>query len=492
MNPRPLTAALLAAWLPASSLDIAGTVVDKLFKPISMAKVCLESEPSNCIDTDGGGAFRISDAQVGLRPSTAPPAYRLEIRQGTLFLDGPAAKASLEWIGAGGKSAAPARAVELAGGRTAIAMPPGLPGDGVYFVRLKAGGTTQTWKTVILGGTGSAAAGRHGTPPRAMALSKTAVTGSLTVSKAGYRTRTYDPLMETESNVVIQLGSQDDVGFSYSVEFEVKVISIDRTAKRIVTESISTECDESDAIVTDTVRDTSDYAIRGGRMWMWTSGDCFGDAYTGPGTDPVGSWTLSETEADLPSDLREGCQVANPPSGGSLPFDNFTATQTISETKVSLKAGIEFCPGDLYTPAVGNFLLNDPEVSLVRNTCKEAAFVNEYGDTATLAYSRTGDSLHGEFLFPSDTGPDQVCGFTQELFLFDSPPQACPEASPLVPFVVCAISSGFAVLPESEGAMAKSPARPGMQAITRERLRPAPKAPARGILRKAVRSFSPS
>lgn len=468
MNPKPLFAVLLSAWLPASALDIAGNVVDKLFNPIPMAKVCIKSEPSRCIDTDGNGAFRIADNLVGTGPAMAPRPYRLEIRQGTLFLSGPDASARLEWIGAGGRVAAPAHAVDLAGGSAAVAMPPGLPGDGVYFVRLYAGGTTFTWKTVILGGSGSSAGGLPGIAPRAMALAKTAVTGSLTVSKAGYRTRNYEPLMEKETNVLIQLGSQNDSGFSYSVELEVKVISIDRTAKRIVTESISSECDETDAIVTDTTRDTSDYAIRGGQMWMWTPGDCFGDIYTGSATDPVGSWTLSNMESDLPADLKEGCTAANP-SGGSLAFESLTATQIISESKVTLYAGIEFCPGDIYTPAVGNFLLNDTAVSLIRNTCKDAAFENGYGDTATLAYSKLGDSLLGVFTFPSDTGPAQVCEFKQELFLIDSPPQACPEPSPLVPFVLCAINSGFAVLPESEAPLVKSGARPGMPEMSRER-----------------------
>ncbi|MDB5047276.1 MAG: hypothetical protein JWO30_347 [Fibrobacteres bacterium] len=432
----PLAFTLSLAWLPARALNVTGHVIDKQGTPLWSAKVCVKSDASVCVNTDMEGAFHIQTA-VGVRktsPESAP--YIMDIRNGMLSLTSPAAaKARLEWTRADGSLLFKAKDFDLARGRNAIALPKGLPDNGICFIRLNTADLSLTWKAVLMGSRGNAAARADGAASgRIVALSKTASGGTLEVTKPGYRTRLYEPLSDPDPDALIFLSTPDDVGISFAGNFKAKVIAIDRTNKTLIVESVDAFCD-SDVVAHDTIRDTSQYAFKDGKFWLWSKGACSGQVFTGTGTDPVGTWTLIDNSAELPADLRAGCIPDT--SSGSAPFDSTTAVYAITETTITGNVSVEFCPADLYGPIVALLFQNDPGVTLAKNTCKQVVFKNAKKEDGTLNFTKAGDSLHTTFTYKTTT-----CSFNQDLALSDKDP-TCPEDDSFFPFFICMAGSGF-------------------------------------------------
>jgi hypothetical protein len=438
MHSRILTLAAMLSFAcpPASALNVSGHVIDKAETPLWSAKVCVKSDPSTCVTTDIGGAFHIQTAPGGIRaaaPGAAP--YFMDSRNGMLSLASPSArKARLEWMGPGGRALGKPRDLDLSRGRNAIALPAGLPANGVCVIRLSMEDMTVTWKAVLMGSQGSGA--RPGAAAiRAVALSKVEAAGTLEVTKNGYKTRIYTPYTDPDTGAVIFLSLTADLGLDYAGTFHDKILSIDRTAKMIITQSVFAGCD-SVTLVRDTVVDTSFYAFRDGKFWLWPKGSCASQVFTGTGADPVGTWALSDPNAELPSDLKAGCIPDT--VGGNPPFETYSANFAITETSLTDNLSVEFCPANYYGPSVAYILSADSAVILDKNTCKQLVFKNAKNEPGTMNFVKQGkDSIQVSFTYKATT-----CSFVEPLHFGDEDP-SCPPEDTFTPFIICMAGSKF-------------------------------------------------
>jgi hypothetical protein len=456
-----ILASTLAAALPAAALDVTGTVVDKLGAPIAGAKVCATSDASACVTTGAQGDFHLQKA-IAIRPSAADSrGFELAYRHGALTLLAPSAMtARLEWLAPDGRRTWSVSELRLAAGRNAVALPRSLPRAGLCLVRLSTADQVLSWKAVIVSGTPSA--GAPASSPRVLALSKAAAFATLEITKSGYQTAHYEVAKETEADVMIYLSAIGDVGLPFGGTAQVKVIAIDRDKKLLITESVEASCD-SDVVVHDTTRDTSNYAIRGGYLWTWETGDCTGQAFTGTSNDIVGKWTLGNPDADLPADLKTGC-TPDTSGSGQTPFDSYTADYTVTSTQVTSAISVDICPGDLYGPLLALMFTGDSGVTLTKNTCRQLAFKNGNGEDATVDFTKKGDSLLIAFTYKGT-----VCK-SGDSFSFSDADPVCPEPDGgFDEFVGCLAGSGFADL----GIMAKASAAVPRPALSVERRFPA-------------------
>lgn len=450
MLPRILTlaATLVFCHFSADAIDISGNVLDKIGDPIPQAKVCVKSEPDKCVTTGAQGEFHITSS-IGVRKSSPRSApYVMDYRRGVLTLEAPAPiRARLEWTGPGGRILFAATDLSLSRGLNVLSLPAGLPENGICFIRLRAGETHLAWRAMLMGARAKVTAGaQYASPGPILSLSKASALTTLEVSKTGYRTRLYDPETDMEQDAVIHLAKSDDVGLTFGGNFTAKVIAIDRVKKSLVVESVEAQCD-GPTLIKDTLQDTSLYAFRDGKLWLWTLGECTAQAFSGTGTDPVGTWTLTESAANLPADLRAGCDSNSAPS--DIPYENFTATYVISETQIKANISLELCPGDIYGLFVGIILSKDTSVALAKNSCKAVQYRNGKDETADLNFTKQGDSLHLQFAYKTTT-----CMLNQDMSQSDKDP-VCPDNVGLEAFMGCLVESGFADL--GGGVMSPAP-----------------------------------
>ncbi|MDQ3000684.1 MAG: carboxypeptidase-like regulatory domain-containing protein [Fibrobacterota bacterium] len=444
MLPRILTLAAILVYcsLPAIALDISGSVIDKIGDPVPQAKVCAIADPGKCVNTDAQGEFHLTSGIAVRKSAPRSAPYIMDYRRGTLTLEAPApTKARLEWTGPGGRVLFAATDLSLSRGLNVLSIPAGLPENGICFIRLRAGETNLAWRAMLMGARAKVTAGAQFlSPSPILALSKASALTTLEVSKTGYRTRLYDPQNDSEQDAVIQLAKSDDVGLTFGGDFTAKVIAIDRAKKSLIVETVEAECD-GPALIKDTLQDTSLYAFRDGKLWLWTVGECTAQVFSGKGTDPVGTWTLTEPAANLPPELRIGCDSNSTPS--DVPYENFTATYVISETQIKGNISLELCPGDIYGLFVAILLSEDTSIALAKNTCKAVQYRNGKDETADLNFTKQGDSLHMEFAYKTTT-----CMLNQDMSQSDKDP-VCPDNVGLETFMGCLVESGFAELGEA-------------------------------------------
>jgi hypothetical protein len=433
----PLFALGFALIRPASALDVSGNVLDKLGDPISGASVCIKSDPASCVATNAEGAFHLVKAIAVRKPGAGASAFSLNYLRGSLIVRSPAAvPARVEWLSANGRHLWAASEVKLAAGANPLALPEGLPHAGLCILRISTPDQILTWKAMLAPGFASASGSASTGTPRIASLSKAAA-ATLEISKSGYRTRTYDPSGEVETDAVIYLSQTADVGLTFGGNISEKVVSIDHTKKTIITESTDASCDSvTNAVVHETVQDTQKYAVRGGNLWTWIDGDCTGQMFTGTATDIVGTWTMVDPNALLPSDLRNGC-IADQ-AGNESSFETFSAQYVISETNITGTISAETCPGDYFGFLFAYAFYADSTVNLFKNTCKEISFTNGKGETATFDFSKVGDTLHTAYAFK--TSP---CAMDMYFGLSAKDP-TCPEGEELTRFFTCLQGSGFA------------------------------------------------
>jgi hypothetical protein len=441
-------------------LDIAGYVLDKSGNPIAGAKVCVKSDAGSCVNTGTQGEFHLAKAIAVRKPGPGLSGYDLAYRKGTLIIRSPAAVAArLEWLSADGRRAWAVSEFRLAAGNNPLPLPSGLPQAGLCLLRLSTPGQTFAWKAVLA--PGAASRGNAASPsapglPRITALAKTAA-ASLEISKTGFRTRSYEPPSETETEVYIFLSPTADVGLVFSGAFSQRVVSIDHAGKTIATESVDAHCDSTDEtkVVRDTTLITQNYLIRDGKLWTWVDKECVGQEFTGGGADIVGNWTLIDPNALLPADLRNGC-VPDSSSAEESPFETFSAEYTVSESQITGTVTAETCPGD-YLGSLFAFLLSqDTTVSTTKNTCQQVVFKNGKGQSAAFDFSKKGDFLHTAYSFNATP-----CAMDMDFGLNGKDP-VCPEGQELGSFLACVAGSGFAAMTPLAKSAASAPALPAM------------------------------
>ncbi len=434
----------LSAALPLHALDIAGYVLDKTGNPIAGAKVCVKSDANSCVSTGASGDFHLAKAIAIRKQTPGPSGYDLTYRKGALMVRSPAAgPARLEWMSADGRRTWARSEIELAAGQNPVPLPSGLPHAGVCLLRLSTPDQSLAWKAVLASGAGyagnqaSRGQAEVAGPTRIAALSKAAA-ATLEVSKAGYRTRSYEPASETETEAYIFLSLTTDAGLVFTGDFSQKVVSIDHAKKTITTESVDASCDPADAtrIIRDTVVSTQKYAIRDGQLWTWYDKECVGERFSGTAADIVGKWTMLDPTALLPADLRVGCVEDSSYSEGS-PFETFSAEYTVTESQITGSITAETCPGDYLGSLFALIFSGDSLVTTTKNTCQQVAFKNGKGESAAFDFSRKTDYLHTAYGYGAKT-----CAMDMDFGLNDKDP-ACPEGKELSDFLACVTASGF-------------------------------------------------
>ena len=461
----PLFALLALAANPAGALNISGFVVDKVGAPLPLAKVCLQTDAAKCVSTGVNGDFHITDGIGVRRTEPRGEAFNLAYRNGSLLLEAPAGgHAALEWIGPQGNRLLASSETDLVKGRNTLAVPRGL-GNGVRFLRLRIDGLTLAWKATLVEGRGGA--GAPESAPRILALAKTAAVTALVITKNGFKDETYRPAKETETRVLIVLTASDDLGYTFNGKYLAKVLAIDRTKQTLSTQSVESSCDTNDALVYDTLKDTSNYVIRDGKLWIWYTGDCSGEVFSGTSTDIVGAWTLIDPVEPLPADLKSGCKPVHADSI-DIGLDGYKSTYKISDTAIVGEVAADICPADIFGPDVADIFYGDTTLEVVKNTCKQATFRNGKGETADLNFTKIGDtdSLQLAFVYKGKTCEGRI-----DMNLSADP--QCSGDDPLLPFAICVSTSGFAkaqVIPAKTSAAAPLP-------MSRESLAPPGKPP---------------
>lgn len=454
----------IASALPLHALDISGYVLDKLGNPIAGAKVCVKSDASACVASGAQGDFHLTKAIAVRNPGPARSGFDLAYRKGSLIVRSPSAMpARLEWLSPNGRRAWAVSELDLSAGNNPIPMPAGLPRTGVCILRLSTPDQSLAWRAVLASGAaaagGSAAQGGSVAQPapRIAALAKAAGAATLEVSKTGYRTRSYEPASETETEAYIFLSPTSDVGLEFGGTIVQKVVSIDHAKKIITTEAVDAYCDEVDdtQVVRDTVTTVQSYVIRDGKLWIWVDKECVGQEFTGTATDIVGKWTLIDPNALLPEDLRSGC-VPDPSSSGETPFESFSAEYTVGETQLAGAITAETCPGDFLGTLFALMFASDTTVTTTKNTCQQVVFKNGKGQSATFDFSKQGDTLRTAYAFGSKT-----CKMGMDFGLSDKDP-VCPEGGELGVFLDCVSQTGFAAMDPLAKSSTGMPARPAM------------------------------
>ena len=426
---------LLLGAMPTLGLDITGVVINKSEKPVALASICVKNHPSRCVQSDVQGNFHITDG-AGVEFSAPKTPVTLELTGGRMALTLPAAAAArIDWHDAAGRSLAPALSTRLAAGRNVLELP-ALPRDGLHFIRVSMPGFTATWKAVLLEPAGNGRPAPASPRQGLAALSKaSALSTELLVTKANYRPEIYLPGSEAETDAVILLTAVSDSGFKYTSVFKAKNLALDRAKGEWITETKVDTCQGVTAVST-TVRDTSRFAIRGGKLLQWFDGQCVGEVLTGGGADVAGTWTFSESDVFLPQDLRPAsCKDTIPSS--SVP-ETVKGTLVMTEADQTLEFTVETCPSDIYLPLIGMFLLTDTTVELATNTCRNLTFKNGAGEQAALSFEKRGDSLASTFTFQATT-----CKGVEMMRQGEGVALDCSGNDPAFDFLDCIAGTGF-------------------------------------------------
>lgn len=127
------------------------------------------------------------------------------------------------------------------------------------------------------------------------------------------------------------------------------------TPGKLVTRSIQSSCD-STHVVTDTSIDTSFYSIAGGKLYLWSEGDCVAGSMSGSSTTLVGAWTSTDVIGGngnpgervlVPAAYRAStCPSTLPPDSSSnqeLLIMNATSTLTISASRIDIQESGDIC-----------------------------------------------------------------------------------------------------------------------------------------------------
>ena len=180
-------------------------------------------------------------------------------------------------------------------------------------------------------------------------------------------------------------------------EWDRPVTKLDQTKHVIATKLVTYECSTSGVAVADTDLDTNNYTITGGKLYLWSTGECGAEAYSGTSTTIIGTWNLDAfTKVAIPTSVRPiGC-TATPPttdtSGlgeiGNV-FQNDSASAVVSTTKVHLKLSGDLCFGQVLAEAYGE----EPSLEVVSNDC-QSVHIKAAGTTQTATVS-SGFSNNG-------------------------------------------------------------------------------------------------
>lgn len=260
------------------------------------------------------------------------------------------------------------------------------------------------------------------------------------------------------------LASDDDKeetgnGFSFSLEGTV----VSHTAPQggapgaLVIESSEYTCwDDEDEVlpapVFSTSRDTSQYAIDGGKLYLWSKGECWAQAYTGSSATIQGTWTSTTLNATkIPVAYRsEACveEYESCTEGGwcedSYNDDEMVAdlkaVTTISAETVRSSVSGQFCMASLF---MEGFLGDETPsgLEMVSTGCTSARIRNTTANkVATLTSTSSSTTNTLTFKYNGAT-----CTMNQHFGPINANTQ-CAEADGDIDtdaFTTCVVGSGF-------------------------------------------------
>ena len=421
-------AACLGSVMAADTLDVSGRVLDKLESPIPSPRICLLEDKSLCVSGDADGRFRFVHALASPVRKVLRSRRGVEFRGGRFRLhSGAALTAQVEWFDMRG-GVLDRRAVDLVAGENDLGPAPA--GRGLMLVRVRAG------EDVFLG----KAVGHFGVPqagpvvaPGPFAKAAHHEQRTLVFSAPGYRTR-YEPMivLNTFTDMEIHLAAEDDSGFHLDQDFTGKVLSLDRGKGKILIEYASVQCAGGSRLASTYV-DTLNYIWRDGEMLLWGESDCQGTRLTGAGPDIVGTWNRESFPVHLPQDLLP----ANCRTGIQMRFP-VASRLRIGEKEIGTEITYDFCPQERYGWQIEEMFGSQAGIVKTGNTCRETAYRNEQGESASVSYTAAGATISAEFRFK-----EAVCRYWESPYALE--PEACPDplSARFEDFRRCVMNSGF-------------------------------------------------
>lgn len=414
---RRILLALACAAGAASALQVQFNVTDKLGKPVSGARICLEEDASQCQSTDAQGSATASPV-VGLRRAAPPQGLRFSARPGFLSIDAPAAgPVRVSRFDASGRRLEAPREAELRVGANRIEWPRGKAG--LVFTRLEYAGIRYDFTGVADGTSGARIA--------ALGKAATANLHAFTVMKAGYQAFTFRPSKDVDT-AVVRLALLADTGIRYTGIIRAKLDSIDTAGHLLKYTYPQYACDGDQSVVSQQ-KASLPFWMRDGK-WYFPAGNCFGVALTKSGGGFQGTWKSTGLER-LPEGLFPAAcdpvQDSVNTSVVNLFFLNEGGGWEIDLGSDSLVIRVmrRLCPGNqlVFNPAA--FDGKDGHPLITANGCREVAFRNSKDEIGSYTFPESSDSLKALFTYG-----DKVCATAGVPLTFETTaPKACPETA---------------------------------------------------------------
>ncbi|MDB5104257.1 MAG: hypothetical protein JWP91_1946 [Fibrobacteres bacterium] len=436
----------------AVPLEVDFTVTDKLGKPVSGARICLQEDDTQCTQTNGDGRSSFS-AAVGNRSVTPSPAgISVSLRNGRLSIASPSSQAArIARFDSRGRSMGPVLEMDLRPGANGL----DLPGrrEGLFFFQVTVPGHSFSGKALSLAGSSASGAGAGGAgtdaTPRVAALGKVATANlhALILSKNGYRSILYRPKTDRDTGVVVRMAATSDTGVQYAGIIRAKVVSIDSANHALNYAYTETRCSGSSQVSLEQ-NASLPFWIKDGK-WYFPAGNCQGVVLGKTGTGIYGAWKTLGVEGYPPGLFPIGCDpIKDSVITGVLNL--FFLSQSggwdidLRQDSMTIAIHRELCPGNqaIYDIAYYDGLEGRP--LLVKNTCREVEFRNAADEPGIYSFANGADSLGGKFTYKDKTCPMPGIPTSVET----TAPKTCPEtqSAPLAAdttFQRCVRNTGF-------------------------------------------------
>lgn len=235
----------------------------------------------------------------------------------------------------------------------------------------------------------------------------------------------------------------DKKGDDVLAHYEQALKDHDPTAKTYTTKVTEWEC--LDGVVKETVEDVDfEYAIEGGKLYLWEAGECEATVLTGSGTELYGTWTMeSPAEVVIPASARpEDCPdvLEEDPFGDDALYDGLKAVYEFSPSEISVNFEGELCMGrSMAEGAISEGIEDSSSLwEVVSSSCHEVSLRNKENDkTAKFSSTTSGGNVSVNFSYDGKTCsmkvPASVPGEAMD----------CSEDDANSEFFMCLLESGI-------------------------------------------------
>lgn len=157
---------------------------------------------------------------------------------------------------------------------------------------------------------------------------------------------------------------------------------------KLVIRTIQSSCD-SNHVVIDTSIDTSFYSISGGKLYLWSEGDCVAGSMSGSSTTLVGTWTTTDVfgangnpgeRVLVPAAYRAStCPSTLPPDSSGdqrISITNAASTLTISASKIDIQESGDICFAEQVYGDTANHPFGDSNLTVTSTSCSSVQLTN--------------------------------------------------------------------------------------------------------------------